>query len=171
MSARRGTPSSASWAADVFVTLRRRRPRRAKRSWTSTTSPSRDTHASVSRPRAPSSSARRNAGIVFSGASVRAPRWANVIGRTGARIIAGLGTGTDPLRRDTRREPVLATLTTTIANGGNGAKGARLPQVGPLEILVVLVVALVVVGPSKLPQLGRQGGRGYREFPQSRVAV
>jgi TatA/E family protein of Tat protein translocase len=46
----------------------------------------------------------------------------------------------------------------------NGAKGARLPQVGPLEILVVLVVALVVFGPSKLPELGRQVGRGYREF-------
>ncbi len=39
-----------------------------------------------------------------------------------------------------------------------------MPQVGPLEILVVLVVALVVFGPSKLPQLGRQLGRGYREF-------
>jgi TatA/E family protein of Tat protein translocase len=39
-----------------------------------------------------------------------------------------------------------------------------LPQIGPLEILVVLVVALVVFGPSKLPELGRQVGRGYREF-------
>jgi hypothetical protein len=33
---------------------------------------------------------------VFSGASVRAPRWAKVIGRTGVRIIAGLAAGTDP---------------------------------------------------------------------------
>ena len=39
-----------------------------------------------------------------------------------------------------------------------------MPQIGPLEILVVLVVALVVFGPSKLPQIGRQVGRGYREF-------
>jgi sec-independent protein translocase protein TatA len=39
-----------------------------------------------------------------------------------------------------------------------------LPQIGPLEILVVLVVALVVFGPNKLPELGRQVGRGYREF-------
>jgi TatA/E family protein of Tat protein translocase len=39
-----------------------------------------------------------------------------------------------------------------------------LPQIGPLEILVVLVVALIVFGPSKLPQLGRQVGRGYQEF-------
>jgi len=39
-----------------------------------------------------------------------------------------------------------------------------MPQIGPLEILVVLVVALVVFGPNKLPELGRQVGRGYREF-------
>jgi sec-independent protein translocase protein TatA len=39
-----------------------------------------------------------------------------------------------------------------------------MPQIGPLEILVVLVVALVVFGPTKLPELGRQVGRGYREF-------
>ena len=39
-----------------------------------------------------------------------------------------------------------------------------MPQIGPLEILVVLVVALVVFGPRKLPELGRQVGRGYREF-------
>jgi TatA/E family protein of Tat protein translocase len=39
-----------------------------------------------------------------------------------------------------------------------------MPQIGPLEILVILVVALVVFGPSKLPQIGRQVGRGYREF-------
>ena len=39
-----------------------------------------------------------------------------------------------------------------------------MPQIGPLEILVILIVALVVFGPTKLPQLGRQVGRGYREF-------
>jgi TatA/E family protein of Tat protein translocase len=39
-----------------------------------------------------------------------------------------------------------------------------LPQIGPLEILVILVVALVVFGPSKLPDIGRQVGRGVREF-------
>lgn len=51
-----------------------------------------------------------------------------------------------------------------LAGGGyrNSSKGTRLPQIGPLEILVVLVVALVVFGPSKLPQIGRQVGRGVR---------
>lgn len=39
-----------------------------------------------------------------------------------------------------------------------------MPQIGPLEILVIFIVALVVFGPSKLPQIGRQVGRGVREF-------
>ena len=39
-----------------------------------------------------------------------------------------------------------------------------MPQVGPLEILVILVVALVVFGPKKLPEIGQQVGRGFREF-------
>ncbi|HEY3096979.1 MAG TPA: twin-arginine translocase TatA/TatE family subunit [Acidimicrobiia bacterium] len=39
-----------------------------------------------------------------------------------------------------------------------------MPQIGPLEILVVFIVALIVFGPSKLPQIGRQVGRGFREF-------
>jgi sec-independent protein translocase protein TatA len=46
-----------------------------------------------------------------------------------------------------------------------------LPQVGPLEILVVLIVALVVFGPSKLPELGRQVGRGYREFRKFQQSI
>ena len=32
------------------------------------------------------------------------------------------------------------------------------------EIVVVLLVALLVLGPSKLPKLARQLGRGMREF-------
>ena len=39
-----------------------------------------------------------------------------------------------------------------------------MPQIGPLEILVIFIVALIVFGPSKLPQIGRQVGRGFREF-------
>ena len=39
-----------------------------------------------------------------------------------------------------------------------------MPQLGPLEILVILVVALLVFGPSKLPEIGRQVGRGVQEF-------
>jgi TatA/E family protein of Tat protein translocase len=46
-----------------------------------------------------------------------------------------------------------------------------LPQIGPLEILVIFIVALVVFGPSKLPQIGRQVGRGVREFRKFQASV
>ena len=39
-----------------------------------------------------------------------------------------------------------------------------MPQVGPAEIIVVLVVALLVFGPKRLPEVGRQVGRGLREL-------
>jgi TatA/E family protein of Tat protein translocase len=39
-----------------------------------------------------------------------------------------------------------------------------MPQLGPLEILVIFVVALLVFGPSKLPEIGRQVGKGVNEF-------
>lgn len=34
----------------------------------------------------------------------------------------------------------------------------------PWHLLIVLVVALLVFGPSKLPEIGRQVGRGLAEF-------
>lgn len=37
-------------------------------------------------------------------------------------------------------------------------------NVGPLELMVILIVALLVVGPSRLPEVGRSIGRGLREF-------
>ncbi len=42
-----------------------------------------------------------------------------------------------------------------------------LPGVGPMELIVVLIVALVVLGPKKLPDLGRSLGTGMREFKKS----
>jgi len=39
-----------------------------------------------------------------------------------------------------------------------------MPSLGPAEILVIFVVALLVFGPDKLPEIGRQVGRGVREF-------
>lgn len=39
-----------------------------------------------------------------------------------------------------------------------------MPSVGPLELIVVLVIALVILGPKKLPDVGRSVGRGMREF-------
>jgi len=40
-------------------------------------------------------------------------------------------------------------------------------QVGPLELVIVLVIVLVIFGPKRLPSLGRQLGRGMKEFKES----
>ena len=39
-----------------------------------------------------------------------------------------------------------------------------MPNVGPLELVVVMIIALIVLGPKKLPEVGRSVGRGIREF-------
>jgi sec-independent protein translocase protein TatA len=40
-------------------------------------------------------------------------------------------------------------------------------NVGPLELILVLGIALVVLGPKKLPEVGRSIGNGMREFRES----
>jgi sec-independent protein translocase protein TatA len=42
-----------------------------------------------------------------------------------------------------------------------------MPGIGPMELIVVLVVALLILGPKKLPELGRSLGGGMREFKKS----
>ena len=42
-----------------------------------------------------------------------------------------------------------------------------MPTIGPLEIAIVLVIGLLVVGPKKLPRLGRSVGQGIRELRSS----
>lgn len=39
-----------------------------------------------------------------------------------------------------------------------------MPQVGPAEILVIFVIALLVFGPQRLPEVGKQVGRAFREL-------
>lgn len=39
--------------------------------------------------------------------------------------------------------------------------------IGPMELVIVLVIALLVLGPKKLPEVGRSVGRGMREFKES----
>jgi len=42
-----------------------------------------------------------------------------------------------------------------------------MPNVGPMELAIVLIVALVVLGPKRLPEVGRSLGNGIREFKDS----
>jgi sec-independent protein translocase protein TatA len=42
-----------------------------------------------------------------------------------------------------------------------------IPNVGPMELVIVLIIALIVLGPKKLPEVGKSLGRGMREFKES----
>ncbi|HZB76008.1 MAG TPA: twin-arginine translocase TatA/TatE family subunit [Solirubrobacteraceae bacterium] len=42
-----------------------------------------------------------------------------------------------------------------------------MPNVGPLELVIVLVIALVILGPKRLPEVGKSIGRGMREFKEA----
>lgn len=46
---------------------------------------------------------------------------------------------------------------------------ALLPfSVGPWELIVVLVIVLIIVGPGKLPSVGKAIGRSISEFRRAR---
>jgi sec-independent protein translocase protein TatA len=40
-------------------------------------------------------------------------------------------------------------------------------NIGPGELVIVLVIALLVLGPKRLPEVGKSLGRGMREFKDS----
>jgi TatA/E family protein of Tat protein translocase len=44
-------------------------------------------------------------------------------------------------------------------------------NIGPLELMVILVIALLVVGPKRLPEVGRSIGKGLREFRRAQDEV
>lgn len=44
-------------------------------------------------------------------------------------------------------------------------------NIGPQELLLILVVALLVVGPRRLPELGRSLGKGIRELRRAQDEV
>ncbi|CAN5457480.1 hypothetical protein BH20ACT17_BH20ACT17_04600 [soil metagenome] len=39
--------------------------------------------------------------------------------------------------------------------------------IGAPEIIIILVIALIVLGPKKLPEVGKSLGKGMREFKDS----
>jgi sec-independent protein translocase protein TatA len=39
-----------------------------------------------------------------------------------------------------------------------------MPNVGPMELVIVFVIALIVLGPKRLPEVGRSIGTSMREF-------
>ena len=44
-------------------------------------------------------------------------------------------------------------------------------NIGPMELMVILVIALLVVGPHRLPEVGRSVGRALREFRRAQDEV
>lgn len=44
-------------------------------------------------------------------------------------------------------------------------------NIGPLELMLILIVALLVVGPKRLPEVGRSIGKGLREFRRAQDEV
>jgi sec-independent protein translocase protein TatA len=42
-----------------------------------------------------------------------------------------------------------------------------MPNIGPVEIIIVVVILLLVFGTKRLPEAGRNLGKGMREFKES----
>jgi len=40
-------------------------------------------------------------------------------------------------------------------------------NVGPWELILVMVILLIILGPGKLPEVGKALGRGIKEFRKS----
>jgi len=40
-------------------------------------------------------------------------------------------------------------------------------NIGAPELIIVMIIALIVLGPKKLPEVGKSIGRGLREFKHS----
>ena len=80
--------------------------------------------------------------------------------------------------RDDRRDHPRLTRTTSFAAWPGGQLTSVLPSnrgdtsmpfnnIGPAELIIVLVIALLVIGPKKLPEVGKSLGKGMREFKDS----
>jgi sec-independent protein translocase protein TatA len=70
-------------------------------------------------------------------------------------------------REQSPQAPAAVIHTAAPARNTADPKGGLMPNIGPMELIVVLVVALLILGPKKLPEVGRSVGRGLREFKGS----
>lgn len=42
-----------------------------------------------------------------------------------------------------------------------------MPSIGPMEVVIVLIIALLILGPKRLPEMGRSVGQGMRSFKEA----
>jgi sec-independent protein translocase protein TatA len=42
-----------------------------------------------------------------------------------------------------------------------------MPSIGWQELIIILIIVMVVLGPKKLPEVGRSLGKGIKEFKKS----
>jgi sec-independent protein translocase protein TatA len=54
----------------------------------------------------------------------------------------------------------IRTYTNNVCKGGMCMFG----RIGTMEVVVILAIALIVVGPGKLPELGKSLGKAFSEF-------
>ncbi len=46
-----------------------------------------------------------------------------------------------------------------------------MPNIGPVELIIILVIALLVIGPGKLPDVGKALGSTIREFRKATTEI
>lgn len=46
-------------------------------------------------------------------------------------------------------------------------KGTAMPSIGPMELVIVMIIALLILGPKRLPEMGRSVGQGMRSFKEA----
>jgi len=46
-----------------------------------------------------------------------------------------------------------------------------MPNIGPVELIIILVIALLVIGPGKLPEVGKALGSTIREFRKATTEI
>lgn len=42
-----------------------------------------------------------------------------------------------------------------------------MPSIGPMELVIVMIIALLILGPKRLPEMGRSVGQGMRSFKEA----